>query len=272
MPYDTLERSEQDAAPVELFTFTVYNQQYLFTSASDDQLVDLRSYEAQPMEMTEPEQTGEIPRNNITIKTPQNHPMTQFYDGRPPSTVVLLQVVRYHRGDNESISYWNGRVLSCKYRGDEALFHCENIYTSLRRTGLRRLYGRGCPYDLYGPECHAAEVAFRQTIVLDAVTGIELEADALDTGSDIGRYGGGFIEWEPTPGELVRRGILSHNVRSIFLTHEIPDLVAGANVFVYPGCGHNLLDCNDFFNNIENYGGLAPYLAGKNPFGQNSVF
>ena len=272
MVYDTAERSEQDAAPLELYAFTVYNQVYRFTSASDDQEFALSTWEAQTMDRSSFKVTGELPKNDLTIDARQDHPITAFFSGQPPSTVVLLQIIRVHRGDTDDISFWNGRVLGCRYRGRSAIFQCENIFTSLRRPGLRRLYSRGCPFDLYGAECQVNPLAHRVTATLDAVTGAELQSTALNTDPDIGRYAGGYIEWEQAPGQIVTRGIMAHAGNSIFVSHPVSGLAAGASIFAFPGCKHDIPDCNDTYNNLERYGGLTPYLAGKNPFGGNSVF
>lgn len=271
MSYDTIERSVQDAAPVELYTFQVYTTAYRYTSAAQDQTVDLRRYEAQQIQRSAPEASGEIARNNITLRTRHDFPITAFFDGVPPSSVVLLKIDRIHRGDDTVRPFWNGRVLSCKFEGDEAVLHCENIYTSLRRPGLRRLYGRGCPYALYGTECRADPEQFRIAATLASVDGRTLESATFDAIAD-GRLAGGFVQFEGVTGEQQVRGITSHEGPFVNITHPFVELEAGADVVVLPGCGHNVDDCQNFFDNIDNYGGLAPYLAGKNPFGSNSVF
>lgn len=271
MTYDTNERSVQGAAPIELYTFTVYQTNYLYTTASTNQVVQLREYEAFPLRRSSPKASGEIARNNIEVRARHDFPIAAFFDGSPPSTVVLLAIARIHRTDTVPQPFWNGRVLSCKFEGDFAVFHCENIYTSLRRPGLRRLYGRGCPYVLYGPECQADEELHEQSVVLASVDGNALESGTFDVGSD-GRYAGGFVEIELVAGEPIRRGIVSHDGRFVYLTHPIAGLEAGMTVRVLPGCKHNIVDCHNFFDNVDNYGGLAPYLGGKNPFGNNGVF
>lgn len=271
MTYDARERSEEDAAPIELYEFRVYDSLYLFTTAATEQTVALRTYAPQPMQRSKPESTTEIPRQNITVRTRPDHPMTQFYEGNPPSTVVLLRIQRYHRGDADPNPFWSGRVLNCDWQQNEAVFYCESIYTSLRRTGLRRLYGRNCPYEHYGRECKALEAAFRSEATLTAVDGIALSAAAFDAEDD-GRFIGGFISWEPIAGEVIRRAIIGHTGDTVQVTHPVPGLEAGQVVLAHPGCARNIADCNDFYDNIENYGGLAPFMQKINPFGGGNVF
>lgn len=271
MVYDDRERSEEDAAPIELYQFTVYESDYLFTTASTRQTVELRDYEPQPMRRSSPEATTEIPKQNLTISAAADHPMTAFYTGNPPSTVVLLRILRLHRGDATPQPFWAGRVLNCEWRGDEAHFYCESIYTSLRRTGLRRLYGRGCPYVLYGDQCKADEELFKSNVTLLTVDGNTLTGTAFGDESD-GRYTGGLLSVEQVSGEVVRRAIIEHVGTSIKVTHAIAGLEAGDVVQAFPGCAHDLADCNDFFANTDNYGGLAPFMQKLNPFGGGNVF
>lgn len=271
MTYDTNERSVQDAAPIELYTFQVYQTVYRFCTASTNQTVQLRTYTAAAIKRSAPESTGEIARNNITIRTRADFPVTDLFNGVPPSDVVLLVIQRLHRTDTVPQPFWNGRVLSCKYEGDEAVFHCENIYTSLRRTGLRRKFGRGCPWVLYGPDCRAVEAEHAVSVTLTDVDGRSLSGAGFNVGSD-GRFAGGYVKWESAPGIVHQRGIVGHDGDTVTITYPIPELSSGTTISASPGCKHNLADCDAFFDNVENYGGLAPYLAGKNPFGNNSVF
>lgn len=272
MTYDATERSVQDAAPIELYTFTAYGEDYRFCTAATDQIVQLRRYQSAQITRTAPQQSGEIARNNIQVRTRQDFPITTFFDGFPPSDVILLKIERIHRGlDQPPAPFWNGRVLSCRYERDEAIFHCENIHTSLRRPGLRRLYGRGCPYVLYGPECRVDIELFKQSITVDAVNGRSIEAAAFDVAED-GRWAGGVVIYDAGNGRVVQRGIIAHQGDTILVTHPIPELEAGATIVAAPGCKHMLDDCHNFFDNRRRYGGLAPYLAGKNPFGPNALF
>lgn len=269
--YDTRERSEQDAAPIELYEFLVYDQLFLFTTAAEDQTVSLKTYSAEGMKRSNPEASTEIPKQNIKINTRPDHPMTQFFAGNPPSAVVLLRIFRYHRGDIDPQPFWSGRVLNCEWIGGEAIFYCESIYTSLRRTGLRRLYGRGCPYEHYGIECTVIEGNFRTPVLLTAVSGNQLEGTAFSSQAD-GKFIGGFLQWEPVPGTLHRRAIIAHATTVVQITHSIPGIAVNDTIQAHIGCDRDITDCNDTFANIENYGGLAPFMQKLNPFGGGNIF
>lgn len=269
--YDVRERSEEDAEPVELYEFTVYNEEFLYNTSNDEQTVALKVYASEAMKRSKPDAGTEIPRQNISVNTRVDHPMTVFYDGTPPSTVVLLKIFRWHRGDVVPQPFWAGRVLNCAFKGEEAVFYCESIYTSLRRTGLRRLYGRGCPYELYGSECNVIEQNFRTPVTLTGVDGTLLTGTGFSSQAD-GKFVGGYLTWEPTPGIRHRRAIIAHAGNDATVTHAIKDIAINAVVNAHIGCAHDISDCNDTFANIENYGGLAPFMQKLNPFGGGNVF
>jgi uncharacterized phage protein (TIGR02218 family) len=185
---------------------------------------------------------------------------------------VLLSIIRVHRGEAEQVPWWSGRVLNCDWRDGQAQLRCENIYTSLRRTGLRRLYQRNCPHVLYdGNSCRLLKGDFATPATVVSSDGRLVTLSGIGAIA-LGRLAGGFLEWVVSIGRTERRGIRSHGGGGLLeLTHQIPDLPDGAAVIVYPGCAHNLEDCDTFFDNAVNYGGW-PFIQDKNPMGGSNVF
>lgn len=270
MAFEEREVSIQDGEPIELYEFMLYGQKYRFTSASEDYTFDSQTYLAATISHDEFEQTSEVPKNNITLQVPHDFTMLEFYENVPPSDVILLTIFQTHRGDGDSAAVWVGRVINGLRKESGGELYCENVYTSLRRQGLRRTYGRLCPHVLYGPACKAQDTAFRITVQLDSVGGSIITSSVLASYPD-DRFAGGLLEWEQTPGRIERRGLKSHVGNTAVMTHPIPALTGLVDVYLYPGCKHNRPDCNDFFDNIENYGGF-PFGQRQNPMGNTSVF
>jgi uncharacterized phage protein (TIGR02218 family) len=271
MTFDVLETSLQQGEPIELYEFTVYGQVYRYTTASVSVTRGANLYRAVgPMSRSEIEETAEIVRSDLTITVPHDFEITEFYDIAPPSDVILLTVKRTHRNDEDVTPWWSGRVLNCTWEDGSAKLHAESIYTSLKRAGLRRRYSRQCPHVVYGPQCRADETAFRITVALENVAGANVSAAIFATYPD-DRFGGGFIEWEPTPGRKIYRGIKGHAGSALMLTHPFVGMTDGAVVLAYPGCKHDVDDCLNFFDNLPNYGGF-PYIPRVNPWGGNTVF
>lgn len=271
MTSEARDLSIQDGAPIELWEFMVYGQKYRYTTASEDYVFDSQTYLSPgALSHSEFEETTEIPKNNITLSVPIDFEILDYYDDVPPDDVILLSIFETHRGEDDAALKWTGSVLNGMRNEEGGELTCENIYTSLRRTGLRRIYSRACPHVLYGPACKAQDTAFRIQVQLDSVDGINITSSVLATFAD-GRFAGGLLEYEPTPGRIHRRGLKTHAGNAAVMTHALPGLDGLAQVFLYPGCKHDLPDCDDFFDNVENYGGF-PFVPRQNPMGNTSVF
>lgn len=270
MTFEQREVSVQDGEPIELLEFMVYGVVYRYATCSEDYTFDSQTYLARAISHTEFEQNNEIPKNNLTLYVPQDFEILDFYESAPPSDVILLTIFSTHRGDDDSSVVWTGRVINALRNPEGAELFCENVYTSLRRQGLRRRYSRLCPHVLYGPACRAQDTSFRIQVQLDSVDGINITAAILSSYADE-RFAGGLLEWEPTPGRIERRGLKTHVGNAAVMTHPLPGLTGLEQVYLYPGCKHTIPDCNDFFSNIENYGG-HPFVPFQNPMGNTSVF
>lgn len=270
MTFESREESVEEGAPVELYTFRVYSTNYYYTSAATVQTLDATDYAPYAISHGEISQTEDLERNDLTLDVPLDFPILDFYEAAPPSDVIFLTVVSKHRDDTGTAVIWTGRVLNATREGGIGKIACENVFTSLRRMGLRRLYSRLCPHVLYGPRCRAVEATHEVFAVIDGVNGSSIDSTTFALVPD-GRYAGGLIEYEVSPGRLERRGIKSHVGSTVEMTHPIPDLPALATVRALPGCKHTLPDCNDVFANVINYGGWA-FVPKQNPMGSSSVF
>jgi len=271
VPFETYEESRESSQPVELYVFTVNGGFLRYTSDAED--VDIAStiFTATALERSEIEEVADIAKNQLTLTAPTTFAVSELFAEAPPDEVVGLTVYRTQRGDpSDTQTIWKGRVLNVSWQKDHSEITCEGIFTSLKRPGLRRLYGRNCPHVLYGAECRADPLTFRQTAVLDSVDGINITSADFAAFAD-NHFAGGKIEWIDTDGNTRRRGIKTHVGNAITVTHPISALSNGNSVFVYPGCDHTIETCLAKFANEINYGGFVT-MGGKNPFGSSSVF
>lgn len=270
MTYSTAESSYQGGAPVELYTFACGASRYYYTSADEDQLVDLVTYRAAPIVRGDIEQTSEVAKLSLRLTVARDFPVADLYRVSPPSEVVTLSLSRLHRGDGDKAVVWMGRVLNAEWAGHQATLVCESVYTSIKRTGLRRQYQRSCPHVLYSVPCGVAAASYREDVPVYAVSGTTIECLAF-AAKPAGYYSGGFIEYQTPAGLTERRAIRDHTGQAITVTHQIPGLAPGATITAYPGCDHTTATCQVKFANILNYGG-APYIPQKNPFGGSSLY
>ncbi len=272
MTFEAHENSKQGATPVELYEIE-YGPMIFRLVNSDTPYVYLsKDYTAVQIKRTAVEETSELGKNDLTVTVPRDNPVAELFRIYPPSQEVSITVYRVHRTDTdqERKTVWVGRILTCKWRGAWADLHCENLFTSFRRKGLRRRFQRACPHVLYGPECRAPKASFLTVATITVVDGPVLNSAEFDA-LPAGWLPGGILEWERSADLWELRTIKDHLDDEITLNQSIVGLVAGATVNVYPGCAHDKADCVGKFNNILNYGGFTD-IPRKNPFGAGGAF
>lgn len=271
MTYDARERSAQDGRPVEIYTWARGTTLWRFTSADRDQVVAGDTYASHVIRRNSIEHGSEMNRSALKLTVPRDFPIAELYRVAPPTDVVAVVLRRFHAGDGELATLWTGRVVNVAWTDDgaQATITHEPIQTSLRRNGLRRLYGRLCSHVLYGPACRADPGDFVVPGVVTAVGPATVSADEW-AAFPTGHFEGGFIEWAEDGG-IERRFIVAHNGDTLTLDRRAPGLEVGALAPAYPGCDHTLATCRDKFGNDLNYGG-QPFIPQKNPFGGDPIY
>lgn len=270
MTYDARERSADLARPVEIYTFARGSIAWRFTSADRAVIVETQTYQPAVIRRSSIEQGPEISRSGMKLTVPRDFNIADLYRIAPPSDTITLTLRQYHEGDGEVAVIWQGRVLSVSFSGSEAEIELEPQSTSLRRTGLRRIYQKQCPFALYGPDCKIDPAAYRVTGAVVTITGLTVSVLAAAAQPD-GYYEGGYLEWLLAPGVYERRFIFEHTGSALVLDVQPLGLSVGEEVRIYPGCDHSLSTCNSKFGNALNYGGM-PYIPLKNPFGSDPVY
>lgn len=269
MTYISQETSRFEGQPFELFRFSREAQVFLYTSADRDIIFNNETYTSIPIEREEFEQTQDLAKSTVRINLDGAQLLPRLYIATSPSQSIGLTIFSGHEGDpaNEIIAIWKGRIISLSHANNRARIDAESIITSLRRNGLRRLYQRNCPYQLYdGATCRVNRNDFRVLATLNAVDGVTVSSAQFGSlAAD--QLTGGFLLWNA--GNFTeRRWITQHSGTDLTLRRPIPDLSVGAEVETFAGCDRTLNTCNVKFNNIENYGGM-PWIPPVNPFAEN---
>ena len=270
MTYAATETSVQSGRPVELYDFSFGATHYRYTSADGDISHGGNTYTAVPISRSAVEATSEVARLALNIACARSLGVLDLFSTVPPDDIVAVSVRRLHAGDGEAITIWMGRVLNVAWKPASAEVHCESVYTSLKRVGLRRGYQKGCPYVVYRGGCRISAASFVATKTVSAVSGTSLTISGMSGFAD-GYFSGGYIEWEKTAGYFERRSIRSQVGGSVVIGFPLPGLAASATVNIYPGCDHTLATCNSKFSNSLTYGGI-PYFPSKNPFDGTIIY
>jgi uncharacterized phage protein (TIGR02218 family) len=270
MSFDSVERSVEGRAPVELWTFFRSFQTWRYTSADRDINFGGFPYLARSIARSSIESSAELARGTLRVTVPRDLEVADLYRVAPPTVPVTCTLQQYHDGDGAAIMLWSGRITSVAFRGVAAEIAMEPVFTSMRRVGLRRLYQRQCPHVLYGPACNVNAEAVRLTSIVDAISGATVTVPAASLQAS-GWYAGGYLEYEPTAGIPERRFITDHVGGSLTLTMTPAGLTVGMTVKVYPGCDHTLATCSGKFSNAANFGGF-PFMPTKNPFDGSPLY
>lgn len=269
MSLDARERSTDAGSPVELYEFHRGIAAWRYTSAAQSQVHMGFTYIPMPMRRGSLERTAELGRAGLRVTLPRDAEVANAFIVAPPAEVTLLTIYRRHRDDSETLAVWMGRVLNAEWRGSEVELNCEPAYTSLQRTGLRRMYQRTCTHVLYGTDCKVSSVAYRVTGSVLAVSGNTVSVAAAASFSD-GHFAWGYATW--ASGLVTeKRMITAHAGTTVTLASTPSGLAVGAPVMLYPGCDHSLATCATKFANADNFGGF-PFIPSKNPFGSSPIY
>lgn len=279
MSYATFENSVQAGDPVIRFLFATGDTVYAFTT--EQNIVSDSNYTFTPaaIRMGTVSQTNEMAKDPLQLEFPRDNTFAQQFLGGVPEQITTVTVFRGHAGDpsEEFQFYWKGRVAGASASGDVVRIDCENVFTSMRRPGLRARYQRRCRHALYQTGCGLDKADFAIPATVTAASGFTITVTELDSNTvdsnvgDADEFVGGVVE--TTDGSLryivAQEGSVLTLIRPLqSLIDDVNDSVAGADVILYPGCDRTRGTCKDKFDNLLNYGGF-PWIPGKNPFGND---
>lgn len=272
MAFDSVERSAESGRPVEIYQFAREAQVWRFTSADRPVELDSFIFQPRPIERSEIDVSSEVARAGLTLTVSREFEIAKLFRENPTSAAVTCVLRRYHAGDGELATMWTGRVIGVEMRSSiSAEIRMEPTYTSIRRTGLRRLYQRQCPHVLYGPQCGANKELHRvDGALIDNPVGYVVTVPEAATKPD-GWAAGGMIEYITVDGVPERRFVMNHVGADLTLSSKPWELYAGMTVKIFAGCDHTIETCRDKFANARRYGGM-PYFTKKNPFNGDPVY
>lgn len=273
MSYIARERSAQDGDPVFRCQFSLRGELYRRTTERAIVLDSDGSWVPAPIEFGDFNQTGELSKDPLQISLPRDDEFALLFLGGVPEQVTTLTVFKGHQGDvsEEFVVYWKGRVVASDLRDDQLVLECENIFSSIKRPGLRARYQKNCRHALYSRGCNLNDYDFATIATATDVVGkVVIVPDADSSDSPDGYFTGGVLEM----GNGDKCYITKHEGQEITLltlssslAEEI-DESGSSNITLYPGCDHSRSTCQTKFDNLNNFGGF-PWIPGKNPFGND---
>lgn len=277
MSYSALELSRFDGSPVELYTFysDAFTSDYTYTSYDEDVIYDSKTYQAVPINRSQPELSQEYEAQSLTIDVHKDLPLVQLWVNGVPPRIVWVKIERYHVSDGsvpEVITFWQGRVRGVVWKTNSASIECYPLNTAFDKNGLKLWYGAPCQHMLYDTStCKVPAASFKVVASITQISGLTLTSPQFGTfpNNDLvpqGWWVGGFVSSsDGTLRFITDHGGVGNNVITLTAPFESGSLSVGASVDIFAGCDRKYTTCKNKFNNLNNYGGW-PFVPAKNPF------
>ena len=277
MTFGSIEESRHSGEPVNLYLFvygTETDSYFAYTDAEQAITYGGKVYDPIPLNRGSLASSGTLDKATIEVSMPTDAGLAELYRIYSPGRGVSLTIREGHLSDPDLqfVPIWIGRIISCERKDSEAIFSCEPISTTFKRSGLRRNYQYGCPHALYGGQCLANRTAATSATIVQAFTGNTVTLPSGWSGSlATDKYLGGMLEWERASGTESRTILRVASGITLTLSGNTTGLSVGTSVSVILGCNHKMNDCRDLHGNILNFGG-QPWIPFKNPIKTNPFF
>lgn len=271
MSYLSVDTSQQDARPVLLFMFMQGAQTWYYWPGPVPFLHDGHSYLPAATLPGEIENTGDVPKDALTIELPIDNPFTAQCLAYTADAVTTLTVFRKHADGDDAEIEWKGRVLGQSASVATLKLTCESIFASMRRLGIRQTYQRLCRFALGDDDCGVDREAYSATLTVLAVVGSKVTFSAT-LAVDYKR--GMLLAPDGSSRMIVDTGsnfiVLMRPMQS--LADSLVAQPTGFTVKLYQGCDRSTTMCAERFNNIGNSGAF-PGIKWVNPMTNvSSVF
>ena len=280
MSYIVQEKGQLTGQPVEcyLFSSTGFATPYRYTSTDEDVAIGINNYEAIYIKRSQPELSRDSRAQQIVVTVDRENELARRWLVVVPPAPVFLTIFRFHNTDGgtpEVVTFWQGKVRSVEFSGNEAQFVAQPIDFSFSRVGLRNNFGPICSHQHYDSGCKVDVNDFSHTGVVESVNGVTLSSLAFGFFPDStpvpqGWWESGFVQNVDT-GEL--RMVVSHygtNNTEVDVLMPFEQLSIGDSILLAAGCAHDSVTCDVKFDNLVNF--LAfEYVPGEhnNPFTRN---
>lgn len=238
-----LEGSWFGGKPVQYFKFMRGGVSWCYTSAAEPLMLDDEEYTPAVIKRGSIRQGSERGRQNVKVEVPSNLDVAGNWRPYSPSEEVELLIRCRHRGEEDTIVEFIGRVVGPIFKGDKLELSCEPSHTNARRKGGGRKWTISCDLVLYEQglglcNLDPGEVLTPATIA--EVGEITQTITAAGFANSPRSLTGGRIQWtvlEEVEGEMVEvarnRNIVSQSGMTLTLDAFSEELVPGLEVMAF---------------------------------------
>lgn len=261
MTFDASEKSVYGGRPVECYKFVFGATTYLWTSADATVVLPQGTFTPAVISRGELDHSKEDHAGNLEVTVARDNPLVAPYVPYVPGSKVALTLFRAHRGDEaNATAMFFGEVVSIVVHGSEAVFTCAPFDQAFARQVPLLTCQPRCQWALYGTGCGVNALSFRDTCLVDSVTGVTVFSAAFAARPDQW-FRNGWME--DAAGDI--RMVVDHVSNKITIMSPYPALAGGATVKVFAGCDRTEAICASKFNNLVNHLGF-PRVPRRNPF------
>ncbi len=261
MAIDTIEISEDDAAPVLLFLYEVGVVKYAYTTADTEILKDGVVYSPdEVLESNSIEATADKKGASLSITTDVDFEIAKLFLNDIPHTTMKLTIFLGHLDEAEYRVLWKGKVTNVNRVEDHKahISHEQNI-SIVNRGGLTYRYGVNCNHSVYRGGCNLDFNANATDGVIQSIVGPVLTATEFGV-LPAGDLVGGVAVFNST----YYRMIIAHEANSITLARAMPSISVGDTLKVASGCDKTVSRCKAL-GNFNNFLGFNT-VPERNPF------
>lgn len=265
--FDTLESSVEASRPVEVYSFALGADTFLYTSAEDEITVGAVTYGPEAISRTAIAQGDDDSDQPLEIEVPATNVFARKYISIVPGVRATVSIFRVQRDETPSLTqalYYKGVVQSVAFpdNGHRAKIAARSIESEMSRPIPRFTYQSVCNNFLYDTGCGVNPDTYKHVGEVTDVDGNTITVSGA-SGFSSGYFNAGYVK---PAGVQDFRLILDHTGDVLTLLLPFGENIVGASADVYAGCDHLIAGhCNTRFSNVGRHAGFA-WVPSKNPF------
>jgi Phage conserved hypothetical protein BR0599. len=295
MSFQSVEISDYNAKPIELYAFMIGSTPYRFTNVAKEQVITGTSvdqtiggitmsangtYVPAIISMSELEDTPNPEQLAADFLLTRDNPVALAFRSAPPGFVLPVMVWRKHASDPEVVKWFKGDIVSCSLQESRATINAEPPLAKAARLGNQQRYQYQCNKTTYSERCGVDVADFTFNVVIDDINGNVITLTALPGGaaSVDGYFTGGYMT---APDGTVRFITMQDNLDlDLMLTFDAGSIAIGNTVQITAGDDRMPETCRDKFfaagdsgnpeGNIANFFGFFTRPA-RNPWKQGGL-
>ncbi len=233
-----------------------------YTSLDDRVVYGGYTYEPAALNRSEVKWNSNVEVTELTIRIGYlNDPVLQFV-AMNPVEVLWVSIMRIHLDMDPIVAdvIFLGQIKSVSFKGVQAEAKCVGFEHVLRKPVPTWRYQINCNHWLFDAKCTKNRNDYKVTTIV-TIDSTKIKLSAWPAFSD---YADRYFTLGTVVFNGIWRTITAHVGVEITVAYQIPGLISGSVVDVYPGCDRRAETCRDKFNNTVNFLGF-PFIPKENP-------